>query len=298
MRPMIVLASVLCLVTALPAVAPARMFRNPCCCQTCLQPCGGCTCGHAPPLQMQTQAVPQTSYQPVVDTQYVQQPVTTYRDVVETQYRTEAVNETVPSVSYENVTRDEGGYQTVWVPRPVTRQMARTTYQTRTSYRQVPYQVTRRVAEQGMQTVPTQSMRYVPTTTMNNCNSCVPAYGAMSSGVPYTSAVLPYVQSAQVNSGLAPSPVVSSLPTMYSGVPTAVSSSALQPTPDPRYASSYGAPTPVTPVLPRTASTDLGYSDREGSSSATAPRTASAPLFVPAPSAALVWQSQRNTITR
>lgn len=94
-----------------------------CCCRVCCQP--RCCC-------------------PVT---VVQQPVVQQRDVVTTEYRSEPIVETVPSTLYENVMVDEGSYQTVWVPRMTTRSVARTVYQTRTAYRSVPYQVTRRVSE-------------------------------------------------------------------------------------------------------------------------------------------------------
>src|SRR4029077_14845519 len=97
--------------------------RN-CCCQTCRQPCGHCTC-----------TAPRTTYQPVVETQYTQQPVLQQRDVVATEYRNETVLETVPTTVVENVTVDEGSYQTVWVPRLTTKAVARTTYQTRAADR-------------------------------------------------------------------------------------------------------------------------------------------------------------------
>jgi hypothetical protein len=276
-RIFIAVALLTAAIPAVSAIAKAGIFRNPCCCHMCQAPCGTCSC-------QATYAAPQTTYQPVMDTQYVQQPTTTYRDVVETQYRTEAYNETVPTVSYQNVTQDEGAYQTVWVPRPVTRQVARTTYQTRTGYRQVPYQVSRRVAEQTMQTVPVTSMRYIPQTTMSTCNTCnsgIASAPIMGSGVPYTAAVAPYVQSAQLNHN-------------HGTAPTAISSNSFGPVPDARF--SAAAP---TPVAPRMASTD------ESSWTPVTPvtpeaRTASAgpSLFVPAPSAAQVWRTPRNTTIR
>jgi hypothetical protein len=73
------------------------------------------------------------------------------REIVTTEYRNEPVLETVPSTVYENVMVDEGSYQTVWVPRLTTKSVARTVYQTRTSCRTVPYQVTRRVNDFGPQ---------------------------------------------------------------------------------------------------------------------------------------------------
>lgn len=276
-------------VAALPALSSAGIFRHRCC-RHCQRPCGNCNCNNC---GCESQAIaPQTSYQPVVETQYVQQPTTTYRDVLETQYRTEAVNETVPQVSYENVTVDEGTFQQVWVPRPVTRQVARTTYQTRTSYRQVPYQVSRRVAEQTMQTVPTQAVRYMPTTAAaSTCNTCNQSAGLVGSGVPYTASSAPYVQSAQsygnYTTAVAPTPVYSSAPTM--------ASSGSGPYPDPRF--SAAAP---TAVAPRVASSEEDGVYLPVNPTTTETRTASGgpSLFVPAPSAAQVWRTPRNTVIR
>src|SRR5215831_17812410 len=139
-----------------------------CCCKTCRQPCGRCTCRTAAAPAV----VPQTTYQPVIETQYAQQPVLQQRDVLATEYRTEPVIETIPATVVENVTVDEGSYQTVWVPRLTTKAVARTTYQSRTAYRTVPYQVSRRISEYATQAVPYQTVRYIPTT-----GSAV-AYGA------------------------------------------------------------------------------------------------------------------------
>src|SRR5258708_10009070 len=113
---------------------PVKAGGRNCGCQTCRQPCGHCNC--------QAPSTPQTAYQPVVETQYAQQPVLQQRDIVETEYRNETVLETVPATVVENVTVDEGSYQTVWVPRLTSRAVARTSYQTGTAYRTGPYQWT------------------------------------------------------------------------------------------------------------------------------------------------------------
>src|SRR5262245_36973909 len=134
------------LAAAVPVTFPSALCADhPCCCRVCRQPCGRCCCRRpgAPSI------VPQTTYQPVVETQYAQQPVLQQRDVLATEYRTEPVIETVPATVVENVTVDEGSYQTVWVPRLTTKAVARTTYQSRTAYRTVPYQVSRRISEYG-----------------------------------------------------------------------------------------------------------------------------------------------------
>ncbi|RPI89510.1 MAG: hypothetical protein EHM42_02885, partial [Planctomycetaceae bacterium] len=162
------------------------------CCNRCQLPVPRCCCV----------AGPKVTYQPVVETQYTQRQVLQERDQVATEYRAEPVQETVPATVVENVTVDEGGYQTVWVPRLISKPVARTVYQTRTSYRSVPYQVTRRVQEYAWQTVPTQTVRYVPTTDSAVAARYAP-YGAPAvSAVP----VAPGLASNQSALGLAPDP--------------------------------------------------------------------------------------------
>jgi hypothetical protein len=262
-------------IAALTAIAPVGFHdkiqagdRN-CCCKTCRQPCGRCNC-RAPAAPA---VVPQTTYQPIIDTQYAQQPVLQQRDVLATEYRTEPVLETVPATVVENVTVDEGSYQTVWVPRLTTKAVARTTYQSRTAYRTVPYQVTRRVSEYATQTVPYQTVRYVPSTGSALAYTTTPGVSTaflppIYSGSSIVAGYYPTLATAPIY----PTPVIAS----------SASNSTAGLVPDARYAD-----TPVTPITPRSASNANGYSD-----SRTADRSSS--LFVPAPSAALVWQTPRN----
>lgn len=233
-----------------------------CCCQSCRQPCGSCHC-----------ATPQTAYQPVIETQYAQQPVWQQRDVVATEYRNEQTLETVPTTVMENVTVDEGGYQTVWVPRLTTKAVARTVYQTRTACRTVPYQVTRRVNECTTQTVPYQSVRYVPSNGTAIGYSGTPGY-AMSSFPPSHSY-------GGIASGSYPTLATSRI------TPTPVVGSSIGMTPIGRMPESRFAEAPVTPITPRSAAISprwhghaLDYRTADRSSQ-----------FVPAPSAAQVWRS-------
>lgn len=258
------------LLVALAAVIPMAMseralaFCRNCCCRVCQRQ--QCVCPTA------TVAVPQTTYQPVVETQYAQQPVLQQRDVVSTEYRNEAVTETVPATVYENVMVDEGSYQTVWVPKMTARAQAKTVYQTRTSYRSTPYQVTRRVSEYGTQTVPYQTVRYVPSTST----------GLAYTTAPTTISALPYGSS----------PVVTSAPVV--SAPYVASSSGVNPVPDPRFSSA-----PATSIAPRTASSHSGF-DSTLSSTTDSIRTADKgpSLFAPAPSAAQVWRTPRGTTMR
>jgi hypothetical protein len=269
-------------IAALAAAAPAT-FRNQiqagnhnCCCKTCRQPCGRCTC-HA------SVCIPQTACQPVIETQYAQQPVLQQRDVLTTEYRTEPVTETVPATVVENVLVDEGSFQTVWVPHLTTKAIARTTYQSRTSYRTVPYQVSRRISEYATQTVPYQSVRYIPTTGSSLAYSTTPGLS--------TAFLPPIYSGSPITSG--PPAIASSLPIFptpsASSIYPAPSTSVIAPSagshvPEARYAD-----TPATPIKPRSASSTGRSADFRSADRGTS-------LFVPAPSAALVWQTPRSAI--
>lgn len=105
-----------------------------------------------------------TTVHPVVETRYRQEQFMTCRTECRTALRQEAYCETVPQTCIENVTTDEGCYQMVWVPKPVTRQVAKTVYTQRTAYRNVPYQFTVQVPEMQCRVVPEQTVRYVQQT--------------------------------------------------------------------------------------------------------------------------------------
>ena len=251
-----------------------------CCCKTCRQSCGRCTC-RAPACPT---VVPQTTYQPVIETQYAQQPVLQQRDVLTTEYRTEPVTETVPATVVENVLVDEGSFQTVWVPRLTSKAVARTTFQTRTSYRTVPYQVSRRVSEYATQTVPYQTVRYYPATGSSLAYSTAPGLSTaflppISSASPVLSGSYPTIAST---SPIFPTPSASSIyPTPST---SQIATNAGSVVPDARYAD-----TPATPIKPRSASSSDRYSDFRSADRGTS-------LFVPAPSAAQVWQTPRSVI--
>ena len=102
-----------------------------------------------------------TRPRPVVTTQMHAQQVTTFCDVTETRMTQQRVVENVPITTCKTVTADEGGYQMVWVPKPVTRQVAQTTMQQHVKTVSVPVQVVRRVPQVSTQMVPVQSVQYV-----------------------------------------------------------------------------------------------------------------------------------------
>jgi hypothetical protein len=263
-------------IVALAAVVPivlvkeAQAGKRDCCCRACRCPCQRCVCPR--PAVPAVPAVPQTSYQPILETHYAQQPVLQQRDVLATEYRTEPVTESVPSTIYENVMVDEGSYQTVWVPRLTTRAVAKTIYQTQTSYRTVPYQVSRRVSEYAWQTVPYQSVRYVPAGNAVAWTGA-PGYAYAPPPWPGTLAAAPPILPA-------PATAIASNP---------LPSSTLGPALDPRFSA-------ATPITPRAASTSGALDGYEPSDSRTALRGPS--LFVPAPSAAQVWRTPRSSVVR
>ncbi|MCY2968331.1 MAG: hypothetical protein NT069_32655 [Planctomycetota bacterium] len=224
------------------------------CCDSCQRPVAKCGCSR-PVLQ------------PVVETQYTQRRVVRERDQVATEYRTQPVQETVPTTVMENVTVDEGGYQTVWVPRLTTKPVAKTVYQTRIGYRTVPVQVTRRVQEYGCETVPTQTVRYVPV------NGNVVASSPIRYGAPVVSAQ-PYAPVVAANPGttgygLAPDPRFSASTSAYYGYGPAVNPPGVR----------YDEYQPI-------GGDGFGSTGVAGGPS----------LSVPAPSAAAVWRNRGTTV--
>ncbi|MFN6106650.1 MAG: hypothetical protein ACK5EA_19660 [Planctomycetaceae bacterium] len=225
------------------------------CCQTCQLPPPRCAC-QRPVLR------------PVVETQYTRRPVVREREEVSTAYRREAVRERVPTTVMEDVTVDEGGYQTVWVPKLATKQVARTVYQTRTSYRSVPYQVTRRVQEYACEVVPEQVVRYVPESEAQARAAAAYRYDRP--------------------------PVIGSRPTY----PETASRAGLELAPDPRfsmstspYYGSYGQ----TPSYTAANEARLRYDEfqpLEGDAENSLGVAGGPSLSVPAPSAAQVWRNR------
>lgn len=279
------------LAIALVITLPTLSFgfsRKDCRCRSCARPCQQCCC------PSHVHSVPTAQMVPV--TQYTTQPVTTYRDVTETAYRNEPYVETVPRTVLENVTVDEGGYQQVWVPRVVTKQVSRTVMEQRTAFRTVPVTVTKRVPETTYQTVARSSYQCVP--------------GGHTTGLVVPPTATSYVTSTP---SVASAPALFAAPaatyttsssytgSSYTGGPT----SAVGPTPvatesklvpDAQYSD---PPTAILPRSSRLASTaNTPVAAPRPAESRTAPEsTAARGMFVPAPSAASVWRySERTTI--
>lgn len=251
-----------------------------------------------------------TQTRPVVQTHLRAQQVTTFRDVTETHVRNETVVENVPTTTYRSVTVDEGGYQMVWVPKPVTKQVAQTVVQQQVKTRSVPYQVTRRIPQISTQLVPVQTVHHVtetvpmPMTAMAvpaplfippmaaSCNTC---------GSP-TTAGLPYLapQIGYASPFVPQAATTASIPTMPA-ITVPLPQTALAPAP----ATNYSEVDQLQTVPARGASANRARTSESGGSQAVPTPMDEAnhgqrrtSMFVPAPSAATVWNSRRETALR
>ena len=130
--------------------ASAQFFSRGC--NNCQRPVNRCNCQPQQPVMQQ----------PVIETEMVPQQVTTFRNEVVTQYRQEAVTQNVPVTTYRDIVVDEGSYQTVYVPKQVTKRIPQVSYQQQVAYRQVPVQTTRQVPQVVTQMVPRQVVRQQP----------------------------------------------------------------------------------------------------------------------------------------
>ena len=238
----------------------------------CIDCCTTCAAPYVPP------PVTQTYVQPVVSTQYRQQQQISYRDVSQTEYRQEAFYQSVPVTTYENVTVDEGGYQQVWVPKLVTKTVAKQGYQTQLSQRTVPYQVTRRIPEVTTQYIPEQRISYQ---TSYTTSYLPPVYTT------YNTALLPPLTTPIVAAAPISAPIAST-----PSPPRTADSGSLAPVPDPEFDEAGNSLSASrTTTIPRRSASNDRYDGYRGSA-----QTAS--KFVPAPSAAMVWQTPRGTSYR
>ena len=238
---------------------PARVF-NQCgaplhaCCGPAIDPC--CTCSCAP----LTQPVYQTQMRPVAQTTLEPRQVVTYQNVPQVQYQRQAYVENVPVTTQQTVTVDEGGYQMVWVPRPVQKQVAQTVLQPQVRYRDVAVQVNRQVAQVQTQLIPRQTVSYIPETRQIG-TQFLGTQMAVYPGIGY--------------------PVIGGIPTVPTTAGMPIYGQTTQPVPDPAGAE---AQQPA-PYMQGASATDdwstIRQRGSEGAQSATHP-----------PSAATIWQSQ------
>lgn len=89
------------------------------------------------------------------------QPVVSFQDVPRTQIQRQAVSVNVPVTTYNQVTVDQGSYQQVWVPRPVTKVVPQTVMQSQIQYRDVAVQTVERIPQYHTVVVPQPQMTYV-----------------------------------------------------------------------------------------------------------------------------------------
>jgi hypothetical protein len=248
-----------------PIFSVANVFDS--CCVKCRKVRPRCCCPTYCPAPA---AVPQVTMQP----QYRPQTVVSHRQVTETQYRTETFTEQVPVTTVENVTVDEGGYQQVWVPKVVTKQVARTVVQNRVGSRTVPVQVTRTVPEYRTTMVPVGSV----VTNSYSTNSYVT--GAYPTAVPGVGSVMG-----------SPDAIQGAIPVATPISATPVSQPTVNPTPADRLVPMPTDAGQATPILPRSGSSTNGLTPIQ-------PRSAKSGLFQAPPSAAMVWRSQMGSTTK
>lgn len=244
------------LALAVPSVGQAQ-FPPPAlgtCGGSCGLPAASCACA---------------TLQPTIETSFRQQNVLTYQDVARVGLRQEAHVENVPVTSFEQVTVDEGSYQMVWVPRPVTKTIARTRLQPRLAQRTVPFAYTERVPQLTTRLVPQQTVRLAPRSFVLNTT---PVTTVLRSTTLLGPAVV--MQPAVPVISSAPLPAA---PMTASEGWTKLPSPSDQAPPGATNGSGVELQSPIVPdPLPVP---EVGYDDS-----------------VPAPSAARVWQSTQRTV--
>ncbi len=184
-------------------------------------------------------------WKPVTETCMRRQDCLTYHDVCRTAYRQEQYETCVPKTCYNQVTVDEGCYQMVWVPKPVTKTVAKTVMEKQLACRNVPYTYTEKVPQMTSRWVPEQRTRYVAETYQQYVRK--PFCQAMPTQRTVTAAAPPCVEAAPsctppaapscsspVWSPVAPQPTFSPQPTF-----------APQPAYDPSSGSPYGNAAPT-----------------------------------------------------
>ncbi len=216
-----------------------------------VQPSAPCGCGPAPVQMIQPMPMSTTYLQP--------QQVVTMQPVTRTEIRREAQTVNVPVTVQRQVTVDEGGYQSVWVPKLVTKNVSETAMQQQIQYRDVAYQVTSQVAVAQTHMVPTQ----------------VTAFGVATptvvGSVPYYQGYANQVPVGAVAAGPIPEPSMSGA----SANPVAT---AANPEADQKWSK-------VPAKAPASKPIELQSYEQQSPSRA-------AGRFSPAPSAVTVWQSQ------
>ncbi len=280
--------------------ASAQLFSRGC--KNCQRPVTHCNC---------------QSHQPVVETEMVPQQVMTYRNEVVTQYRQEAVTQNVPVTTYRDVVVDEGSYQTVYVPKQVTKRIPEVTYQQQIAYRSVPFQTSRQVPQVSTQMVSRQIVRQqpysyqttqvAPITVAPIAQTSVPVYARYApvavapcgpcGGMAFAPAPIyqsvPRIGQPVIGTTVIAAPIVANPVTMLP--PTSASSASLAsgtnshstPVPDPKFLDSPGAARDSGTTVGSTAGKTSDWSD-----SRTANTSTSGVRFKPARTVYRSWESQ------
>lgn len=309
-RPFAKLLSAAALLAATPSIVPAQIF-----------PIGGHHC--CPSCQQVECCCEQT--RPVVETRFRPEQYTTYRNVTEMRTERQQVMETVPVTAYRQVQVDKGQYQMVWVPKMVTECVPETRFEQRVSYRDIQRPITRQVAETHTRMVPyqtvhmqTQQFRTVMAAPAP-CATCLPSGAAPILGMapPMAPAMTfapsmpaaPYAPPSTASSySLPPIPQSTAVP-QSAGIP---SMPAITVTPG--GSRSATELTTIEPIVPEADELDLppadypaaeknswtpiesrnpGSDSRQSAYDEVPYRTSNAAgRFVPAPSAATVWQAR------
>lgn len=194
---------------------------------------------------------------------------------VQTAYRTESYTETVPVTAYRNVVVDQGSYQKVWVPKLVTKRVPYTAYQQRLRTRIVPTQA-------SCSTPAATAGAWPATGTARPDLSTNPYYPSDTASAAGTGSAY--------GSYSAPSPATSTTPV------------SAAPTPAPGYgnhrstrfrrsASAVELERRIDPASGDTRSANSRCTSPDSNGRTESSRASG--RFVPAPSAAMVWQTQR-----
>ncbi|SFH99654.1 hypothetical protein [Planctomicrobium piriforme] len=128
-------------------------------CGACQMAPAQCNCG---PVITPMPMMPAPVMVPQSTTYLRQEQVVTMQPVTRTEVRREAQVLDIPVTTQRQVTVDEGGYQTVWVPKLVAKNIVETTVQKQVQYRDVAYQVTQQVPVTTTRIVPSQVTTFVP----------------------------------------------------------------------------------------------------------------------------------------
>lgn len=233
-----------------------------------------------------------TRPRPVVTTQMQPQQVTTFCDVTETRMTQKQIVQNVPVTTCKNVTTDEGGYQMVWVPKPVTRQVAETRIHQQVQTVSVPVQVSRRVPQVSTQMVPVQSVQYVNETVPLQMTAMASACPTCGGGGMIGSTILaPQFAATPMPYPYAPSTsaTIPSMPAIT--VPSNRSASAPTPRPQPESEQWQTVPARSASATPTAYDSSPSREVPKPKDESVIPQRKTS-RFSGVPSAAAVWQAQ------